>query len=44
MDKMATIKCGCPLCNGDVVGNEKYMYLCKNCFILFREEHLNKES
>lgn len=30
----------CPLCGGDVKGNKKYRYYCKDCNILFTKKEL----
>ena len=34
----------CPLCGGEVKGNFRYKYHCKNCNILFRESELDSEK
>jgi len=34
------IKSGCPICNGDVKGNDQYLFFCQHCNILFRREDL----
>ncbi len=33
--KVFIVKHGCPLCGGDVVGNERLGYYCKHCNLLF---------
>ena len=30
----------CPLCGGDVKGNAKYKYFCKDCNIVFTKKEL----
>jgi hypothetical protein len=35
-----TVQNGCPICHGDVKGNEIFLYYCKPCNILFRKEDL----
>lgn len=34
------IKNSCPICRSDTAGNQKAMYLCKKCNILFKFNHL----
>jgi len=34
------IKRACPMCGGDVKGNEQMQYLCKDCMILYRHSEL----
>jgi hypothetical protein len=38
--RMDLIKNGCPICVGDVTGNEKYKYFCKKCRMLFEAEYI----
>ncbi|MFQ5474295.1 MAG: hypothetical protein ACE5DM_00500 [Candidatus Nanoarchaeia archaeon] len=33
----------CPLCGGDVKGNEKYRYFCAECNMLFERKYLSKK-
>jgi hypothetical protein len=35
-----TVRNACPICHGDVKGNEIFLYFCKQCNILFRREDL----
>jgi hypothetical protein len=35
-----TIKSSCPICKGDVKGNDVYKYFCSNCNILFTKDDL----
>jgi hypothetical protein len=35
-----TIKDGCPICKGDVKGNNNYMFYCKACNVLFKRDEL----
>jgi len=39
-----TIEKACPICHGDVKGDETYLYFCKPCNILFRKEELVLDS
>jgi len=39
-ETIETIKEGCPICKGDVKGNDTYMFYCKQCNILFRKDEL----
>jgi hypothetical protein len=34
------IKNGCPICEGDVAGNNGSLYLCTECNIAFKFKHL----
>ncbi len=40
-DKVFIVKQGCPLCGGDVVGNDKLGYYCKHCNLLFSLRELD---
>ena len=40
-DKVFIVKHGCPLCGGDVVGNDKLGYYCKHCNLLFSFNELD---
>ena len=35
-----TFEKACPICHGDVKGDETYLYFCKQCNILFRKDDL----
>ncbi|HYD03125.1 MAG TPA: hypothetical protein VEC16_02395 [Alphaproteobacteria bacterium] len=35
-----TVKGACPICKGDVKGNDIYKYFCVNCNILFTKDDL----
>jgi hypothetical protein len=35
-----TVKKACPICKGDVKGNDVYLYFCKPCNILYKKEEL----
>jgi len=34
----------CPICRKDVYGNPEMLFLCRDCFVLFKEEHLVKRE
>ncbi len=34
------LKKGCPICNGDLKGNDTYKYLCLCCCVLFDKKHV----
>ncbi len=36
MIPMTIIKNGCPLCENDIKGNEKYKFYCINCKMFFK--------
>lgn len=38
------IEKGCPICRGDVKGNDHYKYYCKNCNILFDKEQIMEKD
>ncbi len=38
--KVFIVKNGCPLCGGDVVGNDDVKYYCKRCNLLFNKSEL----
>jgi hypothetical protein len=38
--KVYEVKSGCPICHGDVKGNDQYRYFCKNCNLLFNRTDL----
>ena len=38
--KVFIVKNGCPLCGGDVVGNDDVKYYCKRCNLLFNRSEL----
>ena len=42
--RVFVIKNACPLCGGDVVGNENVDYYCKHCNMLFKLKDLRKEA
>ncbi|MFH1072209.1 MAG: hypothetical protein V1743_02155 [Nanoarchaeota archaeon] len=35
-----TFESGCPICEGLVKGNDKYLFFCKSCNMLFQRKHL----
>jgi len=35
---------GCPICNGEVRGNDHYRYFCKSCNLLFRKNELRHKG
>jgi len=37
------IEDGCPICGGEVRGNTKQLYFCKNCNLLFRSFQLKRK-
>lgn len=37
---IVTVKGGCPICKGDVKGNDHAKYFCQKCNILFSKESL----
>lgn len=39
-EKIELIKKACPICKGDVRGNDVYLYFCKRCKILYKREEL----
>ena len=45
-ENVRTIKDGCPICGGDVVGNEKIRFYCKPCNSMYNLKHIeiNKNS
>jgi len=42
MDEIITIKEACPICHGDVKGNDKTLYFCQTCNLLFAKHHLDQ--
>jgi len=38
--KTLLVKNACPICGGDVKGNDEIKYYCKNCNLLFSRENL----
>jgi hypothetical protein len=38
MEKIETMKC--PVCRGEVKGNDSYKFLCLKCKILFERHHI----
>lgn len=38
------VKKACPICKGDVKGNTKALFYCKNCNILYRTEDLEQNT
>lgn len=38
------VKKACPICKGDVKGNTKALFFCKNCNILYRTEDLEQNT
>jgi hypothetical protein len=43
-EKIIVIKSRCPLCHGDVAGNDKYKYYCRKCNILFDKKHIENRG
>ncbi len=43
-NKIFVIKNGCPLCGGDVIGNDEVKYYCKHCNMLFEFKDLNLKA
>ena len=41
---MKVIKGSCPLCNGNVTGNDSLKYYCRRCNMFFEKQHLLKEK
>lgn len=39
-----TIPKGCPICYSDVKGNDKYLFYCKSCNVLYRRVDCNKDQ
>jgi hypothetical protein len=39
-DSVETIKDGCPICSGDVKGDDRHLFFCANCGLLYKREHL----
>ncbi|MBD3310729.1 hypothetical protein GF351_05930 [Candidatus Woesearchaeota archaeon] len=39
-EKIIMIKEGCPLCRGDVAGNNEVLFLCRRCYVRFRLKHI----
>ncbi len=37
---IATVKAGCPICKGDVKGNDEYLFFCAHCNILYKRDDL----
>ena len=44
MQEITTILKGCPICKGDVVGNDQALFFCKKCNLLFAQHSLNNEQ
>lgn len=42
MDNVLTIEHACPVCKGDVTGNDASLYFCKHCNLLFRRSVLEQ--
>ena len=40
MDEVYTVKGGCPVCRGDVTGNDSSLYFCAKCNLLFSRPSL----
>jgi methylphosphotriester-DNA--protein-cysteine methyltransferase len=40
MEKIFKVEKACPLCNGDVYGNDNLRYYCKRCNLLFKKNEL----
>lgn len=38
------IEKACPLCKGDVKGNEEFKYFCKHCNMLFEKKYLSRQE
>ena len=38
-----TIEEGCPICGGDVKGNDRYRFFCKRCNVLYDRKHLARK-
>jgi hypothetical protein len=41
--RIATIEKACPLCGGDVKGNQEHKFFCKRCNLLFEQEMLKRQ-
>ena len=41
MSEVITVNGGCPVCKGDVTGNDQSLYFCKRCNLLFARHSLN---
>jgi hypothetical protein len=39
-DKLEKIHAGCPICKGDVLGDDVYLFYCQKCNILFKREEV----
>lgn len=42
MEEMYLVKKGCPLCKGDLRGNDEFKFFCKKCNILFDKKDIRK--
>lgn len=42
MNEAQVIPHACPVCKGDVSGNDSSLYFCKHCNLLFRREALEQ--
>lgn len=42
MQDMYLVKKGCPLCKGDLRGNDEFKFFCKRCNILFDKKDIRK--
>ena len=42
MSEVITVQGACPVCKGDVVGNDNSLFFCKNCNMLFRRAVLEQ--
>lgn len=38
---IVTVSSGCPICGGDVKGNDDYRFFCRPCNLLFRRADLS---
>lgn len=43
MGNILTRERACPICKGDVKGNDEALYFCKTCNILFGKHSLRKD-
>ncbi|MBN1274952.1 hypothetical protein JXA12_01545 [Candidatus Woesearchaeota archaeon] len=44
MEDVITVPHGCPVCKGDVKGNDQALYFCSNCNLLFAKHSLRREE